>query len=222
MAASDSVKEYFNQTASKYDTAKPWHEVMQQQAAEALVRELGLGAATRCLEFGSGTGNIAVRIAPRVAELVAVDISEGMCDQLRKKIAGTELEGRIRVVCGDVTAAGAGHDCLYAVLSMHHVEDTMGALRSFASCVRPGGAVAVIDLLREEPGKTEQFHPQAASASVFHHGFVPDDFAAKMRLAGFADVSVVPAALVIPKPVEGRESEGPKDFPLMLAVGRRA
>jgi cyclopropane fatty-acyl-phospholipid synthase-like methyltransferase len=51
----------------------------------AVLKDLGLTRESVVLEFGAGTGQFTVAVAPDGAQVIAVDVSEPMLDLLRGK-----------------------------------------------------------------------------------------------------------------------------------------
>ncbi|MDH5632965.1 MAG: class I SAM-dependent methyltransferase [Gammaproteobacteria bacterium] len=155
------------------------------------------------MDFGAGTGLLASHVAPRVAQITAVDISESMLEKLTAK---TELQGKVKPLCRDILSdpVGERYDVIISAMAMHHIEDTDRLLRTFAFHLKPGGRVALADLDKEDG----TFHP-ADVQGVFHHGFERNPLQQKLEAAGFCDVDFVTAHTV-----RGEE----KDYPVFLAT----
>ena len=106
--------------------------------------ELALGAVStppaRVLDLGTGTGAAAFALAWRFpdADVVGVDLSDGMIAEARRKIP-SELAGRVRFERGDASALAFG-DGVFELVSLANMIpffDELGRL------VAPGGAVLV-------------------------------------------------------------------------------
>ncbi len=176
----------------------------------------GIGAALRArvalhpdqvvMDFGAGTGLLTGRVAPHVARVVAVDVSPAMLAQLAAK---PELEGRVEIVCQDLTEAPLGRtvDLVVSAMAMHHVRDTEGLARALYAHLVPGGGVALADLDTE----AGDFHPPGVEG-VFHHGFDRAALASLLAAAGFVDVCIETACTV--------EKDG-RAYPIFLATAQR-
>ena len=66
--------------------------MIDPQALAAMIEHAQLQASDRILEIGPGTGLLTQRILPQVAELMAVEIDQGMHGLLQRKFADTTLQ----------------------------------------------------------------------------------------------------------------------------------
>lgn len=126
--------------------------------------------AARCgdgpvLEFGIGTGRIAVPLAMRGVGLVGIDLSQAMVDRLREKPGGDAIE----VVIGDfsITRVDGSFTLVYLVyntiMNLLTQEAQVECFRNAAEHLTPGGCfvieTGVPDLQRLAPGETiRPFH----------------------------------------------------------------
>ena len=74
-----------------------WDEVperieMAKHFATAIEDIIPLASNMQVLDFGSGTGNVAIRLAHLVETITAVDSSTGMNKALEKKLAGADIK----------------------------------------------------------------------------------------------------------------------------------
>ena len=105
------------------------------------------GARGSVLEIGCGTGQLARRLAAAFDHVTALDFSEGMIAEARRR---TAPDTAIEYVCADMfewlARSSTRYDCIVTVATLHHV-DLRSALRTMASALKPGGRVLVIDLI---------------------------------------------------------------------------
>jgi SAM-dependent methyltransferase len=96
----------------------------------ALLERFGLTRDAFVVEFGAGTGQFTVAVAPQCARVIAVDVSEPMLDELRAKVARLGLENVQVVRAGFLTYEhfGARADFIYSRLALHHLPDFWKAL----------------------------------------------------------------------------------------------
>jgi cyclopropane fatty-acyl-phospholipid synthase-like methyltransferase len=64
-----------------------------------LLKGLGLGSDSLVVEFGSGTGQFTVEVAPACAQVIAVDVSEPMLWDVVYDFAPAEAKDRIAAWC---------------------------------------------------------------------------------------------------------------------------
>ena len=92
----------WDRAASTYDDLEQCPDYMRQVEGvlDELVSRGVLNNGARVLDVGCGTGTYAVRMAPRVKEVVALDVSKAMLEVLEKKVAQKSLDN-IEVVQAD-------------------------------------------------------------------------------------------------------------------------
>lgn len=124
-------------------------EALRVARADALAARLAdflpLRGDERVVDVGSGTGALALALAPRVREVVAVDADPAMLEPLRA-VAPPNVE----VVEGDaerLSFGDASFDLGATLRTLHHVRRPELALAELARVVRPGGVVLVVDQL---------------------------------------------------------------------------
>lgn len=115
------------------------------------LRGRGLGSNSVVLEFGPGTGQFTVAMAPNCSRLIAVDVSKPMLGRLGEKLAALELENVEPVHAGFLTYEHAGEpaDLVYTRYALHHIPDfwkavALGRLRRM---LRPGGLLRLWDVV---------------------------------------------------------------------------
>jgi putative AdoMet-dependent methyltransferase len=174
----DHSADLFADKAADWDT-RPVPAQISAGVFAALQRRVALSPALTVMDFGAGTGLVSGKIAGLVGQILAVDVSPAMLEQLRMR---PELQGRVEVVCQDLLAQPLERqvDLVVSAMAMHHVEDTPALLRALFAHLVPGGRIALADLDREDGS----FHPPGVEG-VYHHGFDRDSLAALLIDAGF-------------------------------------
>jgi len=172
-----------------------------------MLEHLDFTADMDVMDFGAGTGLIAGHLAPKVAYIAAVDISQAMLDRLAAK---PELRGKVDTLCQDIMdhPLPQKFDVIVSAMAMHHVEDTDKLIESFAAHLKAGGRVALADLDHEDG----TFHP-AGTTGVFHAGFKRDPLQQLLNKHGISDVQFVTAYAV---------ERGDKVFPIFLVLGQKS
>lgn len=96
------------------------------------------------LDAGCGAGDFAKSIARRCDRVVAIDLSPKMIERARASGA----PAHVRFEVGDVIEAElpeSGFDAIVSIAALHHM-DLEAALDRFATLLRPGGRLVVVDL----------------------------------------------------------------------------
>jgi SAM-dependent methyltransferase len=131
---------YGRATARDYDTL---HASLDPAAAVRTLTELAAGLPV--VEFGIGTGRIALPLAERGLEVHGIDGSAEMAEQLRRKPGGTKMP----VVVGNFAEASAGTGFGLAILALNTVfalptqDAQVACFRNAARHLRTGGCFVV-------------------------------------------------------------------------------
>lgn len=118
-----------------------WYfHALNRRVAHWLRRALRPGPAS-VLDAGCGTGGLikALRAANPLWRPTGLDFSPRACELARQRTGAEITEGSIT----DLPFAGGQFDAIVSADVVCQVEDGGRALREFARCVRPGGAVLV-------------------------------------------------------------------------------
>jgi SAM-dependent methyltransferase len=167
-------RDYFGpEVAATYDDSLETDRVADTTTpAVELLADLAGGAPA--LEFGIGTGRVALPLAARGVPVSGIDLSRAMVERLRRKPGGDQVE----VVIGDFACSQVPGDfsLVYVVFNtignLTSQADQVGCFRNAARHLRPGGRfvveLAVPDLQRLPTGETVGRSPsrRAISAST--------------------------------------------------------
>jgi len=180
--------------------------------AELYGRSFGLAALLALLpeswvvaDLGCGTGALAAALAPQVARVVGVDQSPAMLRAARRRTASL---GNVELRRGALEAlplADRSCDAAVLVLALTYLADPAAAVREAARAVRPGGRLAVVDLVRHDD---EAFRRRLGQAGL---GFEPEGLVALLAASGWHSPTCRPLP---PEP----EARGPA---LLLARASR-
>ena len=126
-----------------------------------LLRSLGLDAEKTLVDLGSGTGTIALAVAPFCRRVVAVDVSPAMLAVANAQALRLGIDNIEWVPSGLVTYEHRGEpaDFVYSRNALHHLPDFWKAiaLERIHSWMRPGGFLRLHDILFSfEPGEAPQ------------------------------------------------------------------
>ena len=122
---------------------------LQAQRAAALAEQLdGLLTLTgeeRALDVGAGAGALAFALAPRVREVVALEIDEKLANRAR-----TDAPVNVEVVVGDgehLPFDSFSFDLAGSLRTLHHTHRPELLVAELARVTRPGGTILVVDQL---------------------------------------------------------------------------
>jgi len=99
----------------------------------------------RVLDVGAGTGAFAFAIAPRVREVVALEIDDGMAAQAR-----ADAPPNVEVVVGDgehLTFEDFSFDLSATLRTLHHTKRPELLVAELVRVTKPGGTILVVDQL---------------------------------------------------------------------------
>ncbi len=192
------VQAMFDRIAKVYD---PLNSVMtaglhhRWRARAADLARVGPGS--RALDVATGTGDLAVELARRGAEVVGVDFSERMLELARAKAPGIRFESGNAL---ELPYADGEFDAVTVGFGARNFDDLDRGLAELARVTRPGGRVVVLEITT----------PQRAPLSWFFRLWFDRAVPALGRLAGDPD-----AYTYLPNSV--RRFPGPRELAARMA-----
>jgi SAM-dependent methyltransferase len=196
----------FDQAAGSWDLEDRRVRLAQAVTA-AIAATVPLSRDLEVLDFGAGTGLVALALAGRVGPLTCADTSTGMLAALVAKAAAAGTPVRALPLDPEgATPLGGPYHLIVSSMTLHHLADVPAAFRQFAAQLHPGGRVALADLDREDGS----FHEDAAG--VFHLGFEREQIRLWLEQAGFRGIQLTTAAVT---------RKAGRDYPVFLAAAVR-
>src|SRR4051812_27597620 len=123
-----------------------------------------VGPGSRALDVATGTGDLAIELASRGAEVVGSDFSDGMLDVARRKAPSlTWVQGNAVVLPHEEAPV----DAATVSFGARCFPDLPQGLREMARVVRPGGRVVVLEIT------TPQKPPLSTFFSLWFDRIVP-------------------------------------------------
>lgn len=148
------VSAMFNRIAGVYDALNTAMTVgLHHRWRERAVDLAAVGPGDRVLDVATGTGDLALALARRVAPggtVLGSDFAEGMLERARAKAAArAEGSGAVSFEWGDALELpydDASFDAVTVGFGARNFSDLPRGLREMARVVRPGGRVVVLEI----------------------------------------------------------------------------
>lgn len=207
---SEPIRRDFESVAARWDS-NPTRVRIAQEVGDCILREVKLSPEMDAIDYGCGTGLLAMRLQPLVRSITGADSSPAMIAVLEDKIA-TLQPGNVstqRVDFERGAHASGKYDLIISSMVTHHIPDTAALFQEWKRLLRPQGQIAFADLDSEDGS----FHGD--NTGVFHLGFDRTHLRELLLAAGFHDVRDCTATSVR-KEVDGQARE----FPIFLITAR--
>jgi ubiquinone/menaquinone biosynthesis C-methylase UbiE len=223
----------FDDKAASYD-ARPVVQNISKGVVLGLKAKLGLTQDMAVLDFGCGTGLVALQVADSVGHVVGVDTSDGMIKAFTSKLQSADAKN-VTALCCDLRDSNAlqqavanrqegkqtptEFDLIYCSMTLHHLQDIEGTLKLLAQYLKQGSALVAFDFEKSEHSML--FHPQPVSPSVHHPGgFETEQLKQLWSAAGLKDV-VAERVHKFDKEVEVNGNKESKQFWLLMVRGTK-
>lgn len=169
------VKDVFTEIASYYDEMndimsmgmiKRWHKFM--------MKKLGNLQGKRCLDVGTGTGEIAFLVAGKAVggEVVGLDITPAMLELAKKKMTDLRITN-VEFVVGDALDIKMPDGMFDAVTSgymLRNVTDIPKAVGEMHRMLKVGGKCVVAELARPSNRLVKPFYNFYMNRVIPHYG----------------------------------------------------
>jgi demethylmenaquinone methyltransferase/2-methoxy-6-polyprenyl-1,4-benzoquinol methylase len=138
------VRAMFDRIARVYDLMNSVMTAgMHHRWRERAVDLAGVGPGARALDVATGTGDLAVELAARGAEVAGLDFSEGMLELARGKAPDMEwVQGNAL----DLPYGDGEFDAVTVGFGARNFSDLGRGLREMARVAKPGGRVVVLEI----------------------------------------------------------------------------
>jgi demethylmenaquinone methyltransferase/2-methoxy-6-polyprenyl-1,4-benzoquinol methylase len=215
----EQVAHMFDQIAPKYDFLNHFFslgiDVLWRKKA---VRMLRKERPRRIMDMATGTADFALetrRILGDTVHVTGVDISPGMLEIGRKKVARKQWTDCIELVVGDSVSLPyeeGAFDAYTVAFGVRNFEDLAGGLREMSRVLKPGGLGIILEFSRPRKFPMKQlfgfyfrhimptvgrwvskdsqaYRYLPESVAIFPEG---DDFIAILRENGYVDIQATP------------------------------
>ena len=144
-----TVQEAFTRQAEAYASNA---SLTDSERIDRLVRMSGADSNARVLEVATGPGHVAFGFADVCKDVVGIDLTDAPLAIAADRKRDREIEN-VTFLQGDAESLPFSHDSFDIVvcrLALHHVEDPAQVLEQMVRVCRPGGTIAVEDLVVSE------------------------------------------------------------------------
>ncbi|RAG60259.1 SAM-dependent methyltransferase, partial [Burkholderia multivorans] len=166
------MKQDFNHKAETFDSPK--NIFLENLVCQAVEKQIALLSDTEILDFGGGTGLLALPLAKQTKSVTLVDISEKMLEQARLKAEQQDIKN-IQFLEQDLLANPLEQQFDLIVVSrvLHHMPDLDATLAMFYHHLRENGQVLIADFVKTDTN---------------HHGFDLAELEIKLAHFGFSSI----------------------------------
>ncbi|HFM9759728.1 TPA: class I SAM-dependent methyltransferase [Streptococcus pneumoniae] len=166
------MKHDFNHKAETFDSPK--NIFLANLVYQAVEKQIDILSDKVILDFGGGTGLLALPLAKQAKSVTLVDISEKMLEQARLKVEQQAIKN-IQFLEQDLpkNPLEKEFDCLAVSRVLHHMPDLDAALSLFHQHLKEDGKLIIADFTKTEAN---------------HHGFDLAELENKLIEHGFSSV----------------------------------
>jgi len=154
----DRILDQFTRQALPFSTAPG---IRDEAALRLLVESTGAGPQDTVLDVACGPGLVVSAFARVARHATGIDMTPAMLARARQVASEAQL-GNVAFREGDVTRlpwADSSFSVVVSRFAFHHFEEPAAVLAEMRRVCRPGGRVAVCDLIAsDDPRKAEAFH----------------------------------------------------------------
>src|SRR5881227_1138479 len=147
----ETVRREFAKQASTFED--PTYSFADRRLMAWILDHVPPESGAAVLDVAGGTGHLARAYAPTAAVAVVLDLTEEMLDTGRREAAAASLRNVVYVL-GDAARmpfVDASFDLVVSRFAVHHFEEPARQIGEMARVCRPGGRVAIIDLVAADP-----------------------------------------------------------------------
>ena len=166
------MKHDFNHKAETFDSPK--NIFLANLVCQAVEKQIALLSDKEILDFGGGTGLLALPLAKQAKSVTLADISEKMLEQARLKAEQQDIKN-IQFLEQDllVNPLEQQFDLIVVSRVLHHMPDLDATLAMFSQHLKRDGQLFIADFVKTDTN---------------HHGFELPELETKLDQFGFSSI----------------------------------
>lgn len=163
------MEHHFNHRAESFDSPK--NQVLADLVNAEIKQQVSELSTKSILDFGGGTGLIALPLAKQAKSVTLVDIAEKMLDQARIKVKNQKLEN-LYLIQQDLLLQPLeqSFDLIIVSRVLHHMPHLDSSLAMFQEHLTPGGQLFIADYTVPD-GENHGFIISKLEETLKNHGF---------------------------------------------------
>ena len=167
------MEHYFNHRAESFDSSK--NQFLADLVYQHIVKQVPDLPNKSVLDFGGGTGLIALPLAKQAKSVTLVDIADKMLAQARTKIESQKL-ANLYLIQQDLLLEPLEEEFDLIIVSrvLHHMPNLDDSLSMFKEHLTHGGQLFIADYTK--PAKEE-------------HGFIISELEESLSQQGFSEIT---------------------------------
>jgi ubiquinone/menaquinone biosynthesis C-methylase UbiE len=139
-----SSEEYFNRIANRWDQMR--ESFFSDHVRKVAVAKADVLAGKLAADIGAGTGFVTEELVRSGLKVIAVDQSEAMLDEMKKKFEKSDAIQYRRGDFDKLPFTDDSVDYVFANMYLHHVDIPRVAIKEMARILKPGGKLVITDM----------------------------------------------------------------------------
>lgn len=157
LAHGEAIRQEFSKQAASFEDPK--YSFANPRLLAWILAQVPHGSEDTVLDVAAGTGHLARALSPHVRHVIALDLTETML-RTGQAANGQDLRNVVFQI-GDASALpflSKSFDLVVCRFAVHHFDLSDGPLSEMARVCRPGGRVAIIDLVSPDPQLADRYN----------------------------------------------------------------
>jgi len=169
------IRKQFDSQAKNFSN---WSVTRNEEYMQAYFEFIGFEKGDALLDVACGTGEFSAFCAKRIKCVHGIDISKGMVDLAQKQASASGLTN-VTFGCHDtehIPCDAGSFSVVQCKSAFHHMEDYPSVFKEMLRCCRPGGRLAVQDIMGyEDPRVNSFFEALEKEVDVSHNATLHRD-----------------------------------------------